>query len=134
MIDAGSSRVTMLEMLDMSSNSRTSRLPQPVQYIACYVLWIALSALGFTAVLSLRDLLLELVLAVGANQWVYRAIDRWSLFLIGIAWLGGVIYLETYLRRGVERGGLGRRAVRASVITVVLAGGLFVLNLLVGML
>jgi len=37
------------------------------------------------------------------NPWELRAIDLWSLWLMGAGWVIGIFLSEGYLRKGVEK-------------------------------
>jgi hypothetical protein len=88
-------------------------------YVACYILWLGLSALGLGLLILLRGNLIDLAFWLATNPWVPRAIDRFGIFLLGLLWLGGVIGLEGYLRNGVAKGRLWVRTGRVLAILVI---------------
>jgi hypothetical protein len=90
-------------------------------YTACYLLWLAFSALGFWLILQLHVNLVDLAFWLRANPWVLRAIDHFALFLLGLLWLGGVMGLEGYLRNGVATNRFWVRSTRVGVILIILS-------------
>lgn len=99
----------------MSSQSRATVI---VNYVLCYVVWIALCALSGIAVAQLNGLMLDVSLALRLNQWGARALRQLSLPVLGIAWLIAIFWLEHYLRTSVEKQVLWPRAARATAIMV----------------
>jgi hypothetical protein len=79
-------------------------------YISCYVLWLALSALGIWLLFALRPVLFDIAIWLHLNPWQVRALDNFSLVTFGLIWLVGILILEYSLRQSVENGRLWRRA------------------------
>jgi len=77
-------------------------------YVLCYVLWIVSAALGIFDMLILRGLLVNISALVGANRWVLSAIDKFGLFLLGLAWLVFALVSESYYSEGGRRGESGQ--------------------------
>ncbi len=119
-------------------SSRHARRPLPL-YLACYLLWFALSALAFWMVLQLRDNAIDLALlafrgggdrdAVGTAARV-RTLDNVATIVLVLLWLGGVVLLEGYLREAVPLGRLWGRAARVFVAIAVVLGLSFALQAL----
>ena len=79
-------------------------------YLACYAMWLVLSALGIWLIFALRPVLFGLAVWLRLNPWQVRALDNFSFVTFGLAWLIGILLLEHRLRQGVEDGRLWRRA------------------------
>jgi hypothetical protein len=60
-------------------NSR--RLPL---YLACYALWLVLSALGVWLVFAVRSVLVGLAFALRFNPWQLRAVDNFGVVTLGL--------------------------------------------------
>lgn len=73
-------------------------------YTACYLLLILYGAITMWLLFSLRDSLISISMALRANPWVLRAIDRFGIFLLGLCWLMAFIVVENYFRAGVQKG------------------------------
>src|SRR5262249_6931335 len=99
------------------NSSRSLRLLVSL-YLACYVLWIACAVLDFWIVLQLRSTLVDVVF-LKVNPWVLRAVDNFGSVFLSLLWLVAVLCMESYLRRGVERGRLWSRAARLSLVQAV---------------
>ena len=84
-------------------------------YLACYVLWIALSALGIWLIFAVQPVLFGLAIRLRLNPWQVRAVDNLSFVTFGLAWLVSILLLEHSLRQGVEKRRLWRRAARVLV-------------------
>ena len=78
-----------------------------LNYVACYAIWLAYGALSFWTILEYRDALLSLLPVIG--PWVMGAVDKFGLLLFGLVALIWVLYLEHYLRTGVEVNRFWRR-------------------------
>jgi hypothetical protein len=90
-------------------------------YLCCYLAWLALSALGAWVLLALRLNIIDLAAVFRLNPWAFPALHNFSMVFLGLGWLGFVIVLEEYLRRGIEKGDLWLRAARAlNVLLIVL--------------
>jgi hypothetical protein len=99
-------------------------------YLACYALWLALSALGVWLIFALRPVVFGLAIRLRLNPWQVRALDNFSMVTFGLIWLIGILLLENSLRKGVENQRLWIRAARVLVAEVLALGLCYVLQLL----
>jgi hypothetical protein len=99
-------------------------------YIACYVAWLALSALGVWLSFALRPVLFGLAVWLRFNPWQVRALDNFSFVTFGLVWLIGILLLEHGLREGVENGRLWRRAAIVFVAEAAALGLCYVVQML----
>ncbi|MCB0074253.1 MAG: hypothetical protein KDE20_22460 [Caldilineaceae bacterium] len=97
-----------------------------LDYIAAYVLWLALAVLAMWLLFVWHSILVTIGLRLGLNPWRLRAVDTWGTFLLGFAWLATFIVTEGYFRKGVQQGVLWRRVGQ----TFLLAGLVTLLSLL----
>lgn len=102
-----------------SDSSPTFRQLLPL-YLACYALWIVLSALGVWLIFAARDAMFDLAIWLRLNPWQLRAVDNFGVVTMGLIWLIGILFLEHSLRQGVVKQRLWARAARAFVIVAVL--------------
>jgi hypothetical protein len=96
-------------------------------YAACYAAWFALSALAFwTTLQALLAVSLALtsfrvnVLGIPPTNTVgagaqLRGLNQFFTLLLVLLWLGGVVFLEGYLRDSAGAGRLWSRAARVAV-------------------
>jgi hypothetical protein len=91
-------------------------------YLACYAIWLALSAMGIWLLFAMQPVLFSLAIWLRLNPWQVRAIDKFSFVVMGLLWLVGILVLEHNLRQGVEKNRLWGRAARAFVIVAVPLG------------
>ena len=108
---------------------RTLRQQLPL-YVACYTLWLALSALGIWLIFALRPVMFGLAIWLRLNPWQVRAVDNLSFVTFGLAWLVGILLLEHSLRQGVEKHRLWQRAARAFAAEAAALGLCYGLQLL----
>ncbi|MGN6359852.1 MAG: hypothetical protein ACTHNK_05640 [Thermomicrobiales bacterium] len=102
--------------------------------IGCYVAWFALSAFSLWILIELRVALLTIItyvrlqvigVAVGesvSTRGQLHVADQWIVIVLAIGWLGFVVWLESYLRAGLQRGALAARVARIALWMVVLLG------------
>jgi hypothetical protein len=100
-------------------------------YLACYVIWLALSALGIWLIFQLRPVLFALAIWLRLNPWQVRAIDNFSVVTMGLLWLVAILLLEHSLRQGVEKNRLWARAARAFAIVAAALGLCYVVQALI---
>jgi hypothetical protein len=112
-----------------SSSSRNTRQLLPL-YLACYALWIGLSALGVWLIFVARSVLVGLAFALRLNPWQLRAVDNFGVVTLGLIWLVGILWLEYALRRAVVKNRLWRRAARVGLAEVIALGLCYGLQLL----
>lgn len=97
-------------------------------YMTCYVLWVAYGALSLWTTLEYRDVLLGLLPVIG--PWVMGAVDKFGILVFGLLALIWILYLENYLRTGIEEGKFWRRVLRVSIIQIGVLGVAQALKLL----
>ena len=103
------------------NSSQKSRQLLPL-YVACYALWLALSALGVWLIFAVRPVLFGLAVQLRLNPWQVRALDNFGTVTLGLIWLVGMLLLENYLRQGVVKNRLWRRAARVFLWLAVALG------------
>ena len=81
-----------------------------ISYLACYLVWACLGALGLYAALVWRTTILSL--AVGRDRWTATLMDQLGSIVLMLLWVVFVIWLEAFLRRGLVLGKLGQRAIK----------------------
>jgi hypothetical protein len=100
-------------------------------YLACYAMWLALSALGVWLIFAVRSVLVDLAFLFRFNPWVVRAIDNFAIVTLGLIWLVGIMFLENSLRQGVAKHRLWGRAARAFVFVAVALGLCYLLQAII---
>lgn len=90
---------------------------QVLHYVLCYVLWFGFAALSFWTILEYRNAVLALLPIIG--PWAMGAVDKFGLLLFGLIALVWVLYLENYLRQGVELGNFWKRVARVALVQLV---------------
>lgn len=90
----------------------TNTWEQAFRYVYCYLLWLAASAFSGWLVLELRINMIDLAAFFGLDPWAFPAVHNFGFVILALIWLSFVIFVEDYLRRGVDRGDLFRRALR----------------------
>jgi hypothetical protein len=106
------------------SQSSPSTLTLIAQYSAYYLTWLIICAIGLWLVFLIRDNLVEDIFFMRVNAWQLRAIDRWSVYILGALWFVSVFLVEGYLRRALAQGRFlvtAGRVLGAELILVVLS-------------
>ena len=107
-------------------NSRAPRALLP-RYLAAYLCWFALAALGLWAALQVRLAALALIILAVARDRAgdsvtasgqVRSLDNLVTVVLALVWLGGTVLLEAHLRDAVPLGRLGPRVARVLVALV----------------
>ena len=113
-----------------SDSSGKTRQLWPL-YLAAYTLWLCFSALGVWLIFVLRAVVVGLAFVLQLDPWQVRAVDNFGFVTLGLIWLVGILMLEYYLRRGVEKNRLWGRAIRAFVCEAVGLGLGYVVQALI---
>ena len=100
-------------------------------YLLCYLLWLITSALGMLGVLIARAVIDKAYIALRLNPWAFRAVDNWSLLLLGLMWLVFVIACEGYYREGMLQSKLWPRFAKVTGAEGLLVGVGYVVQLLI---
>lgn len=96
-------------------------------YVACYLLWVVTAVLGFLDLLAARVWLHQGYVLLGLSPWGFAAARNFGLIIIAMAWIGGVLYAESYYRDSVAKQRLWKRF---AVITTVQAVPLMLTSIL----
>jgi hypothetical protein len=70
-------------------------------YMLAYLCWIATAASGLLTVFQMRNALNVMWPAAGGSRWILRAVDRFGLVFMGLAWLVYVIFTEQHYRSAI---------------------------------
>ena len=105
-------------------------MKQILSYLLCYVLWAITSALGLLGIVIAKAVINRASI-FRLNPWVFRAVDKWSFFLLGLVWLMFVVACEGYYREGVSRGKLWPRFARVTGVEGFLVGIGYAVQLLI---
>lgn len=92
--------------------------PNPLHYVACYVIWFALCALMFVLIVNLRSNMLDLVSLTGGGREMAGLVDRFGIILLGVLFIVVILVMEHKLRTGIEKGLLWKRAIIGAAILV----------------
>lgn len=91
-----------------------------VRYTIYLAAWLLFSALGLVLLFSLRVNFFNLGLELCLNPWQVRGIDRWYIFFFGMGWFVFMLWVENYLRVGVQKQRLTVRLRRIAVWQIIL--------------
>ena len=112
-----------------SDSSHNYRRLLPL-YLACYALWLGLSALGVWLIFTLQAVLIDLAFVLRLNPWQVRAVDNFGIVTLGLIWLVGILLLEHRLRQAVAQNRLWKRAAYVGLAEVIVLGLCYGLRLL----
>jgi hypothetical protein len=99
--------------------------------ILVYVIWMIFSFSQVGLAIWIHDVIFSVALLVAKNAWAPRAIDMWSMFILGMVVLATIFLTETYLQNGMKLQRFWQRvgvvALVEGVIALVLLGLGFIL-------
>ncbi|MHB0874416.1 MAG: hypothetical protein ACYC5O_00075 [Anaerolineae bacterium] len=102
------------------------------KYAAVYAGWIVGALLGGYALLTLWQTITKTYSILFPGSWGYGAVYMFSIVIIGLGWLVGVLLLEDYYRKGLTTGLLGKRFVRITIAELIMLVVPLVVGLLIG--
>ena len=76
------------------------------RFIAVYLTWLVFSASQFVLLFWLHDLIFSWSIIIGDqmdNPWLPRAVDMWSMFVLGMVALGTIFLTEAYIRKSMDK-------------------------------
>jgi hypothetical protein len=93
-----------------------ARWPVWIKYLLCYTIFLMLVGLALFILFRVRSDIIVVAFWMGYNQVIVKGISNLGVMIAGIIILGGVIFMEDHLRKGVENGLFWKRALRLVVI------------------
>jgi hypothetical protein len=90
--------------------------PNPLLYVACYSIWIALCAATIILLFQSRIVIVDIAYLLGATELVGAFIDKIVLLPLALAAAAIILSLEHVLRVSVQHGRLWQRAGKAAFI------------------
>ncbi len=96
---------------------------------APYLLWLISAALGVVDLLVARTLLRAVAFALGADQWLLPAIEKFGFLALGLIWLALVYVCEALYQKDAGMG-MSQLLRRFAWVTGVEAGFLALANVL----
>ena len=103
--------------------------PTPMQYVLCYAIWIVLSVVTIWLGQQVRVNLIQHPMPFsGINYWTVGAMNQVSFLVSGLLTLIGILVMEHYLRRGIEKGKFWPRVLRVVIILAVVLGVSYLAN------
>ena len=70
--------------------------------ILMYIIWMIFSVSQVGLAIWIHDVIFSVSLLVAENAWVPRAVDMWSMFILGMVVLATIFWTETYLQKGIK--------------------------------
>ncbi len=114
----------------MSSSSKPV-LRTLIRYLGVYGGWLVSAGLGGYALLKLWEAITQTFRVLFPHSWAYGAVHMFSIVILGVGWLLGILFLEDHYRAGVRLGRLGKRFLRVTLIECVILLGALALLLFV---
>lgn len=112
------------------------RLQSALSNVSYFIFWVVLAALAAFLVFQLHPTLIRISIAVIENPslrppgWSLNTtygLSRVFWLILGILWLGWVMFTEAHLREGKNR----QLLIKRSILLLVIVGALYGLNYLV---
>jgi hypothetical protein len=87
-----------------------------VAFICYFLFWIVLSVTGLWLMFEVRGLFIDLMMHAQLNAWAVSGIDRGIIFLLGLGWFIALMWIEYYLRSGIDKERLWRNIGRVATV------------------
>lgn len=110
----------------MQGNTTKTTFPKTMML---YVVWLIFVVSQVFLALSVHELIISLAILFSTNAWAPRAIDMWSMVILGIIVLATIFYTESYLSRGMRKGVFWQHVLWVALIEGAIALVLFLINL-----
>ena len=95
---------------------------QRVLAIAIYLFfWLLFTAIGLWLMFEIRAVIVELMILASFNPWMVRGWDRWAIYMLGLGWFVGLMWIDHYLRQGMSRKRLWRNIGRVARVEAIMA-------------
>jgi hypothetical protein len=107
-------------------NAQTN--PNPLMYVVCYGLWLALSAAAVVLMFLTRTLALNVAYLLGWKQMAVIIVNWVVLVGMGLFTLIIVLSMEDSFRKGIRKGTFWPRAGKAALSMLIALVAAFVLN------
>ena len=86
------------------------------RYAAVYLAWVASSLFGVYALLKSWEAIRQAYAFARPRSWAGGAVSSFTIVVLGIVWLVGVLYLEDYYRSARQPKLLPKRFRRVSLM------------------
>lgn len=97
-------------------------------YVACYALWLALSAAAVVFMFLVRTTALNFAYMLGWNQFAVVIVNWVALVVMGVITLIIVLTMEDSFRKGVQKGAFWPRAGKAALFIGLALVIVFIVN------
>jgi hypothetical protein len=105
---------------------------QRILAIATYLFfWLLFTAVGLWLMFEIRSVIVELMILAKFNPWMVRGWDRWAIYMLGLAWFVGLMWIDHYLRTAIGKKRLWRNIGRVATIETIMVAVVFGLGLLI---
>jgi hypothetical protein len=102
--------------------------PNPLMYVACYALWLVLSAAAIVLLFLTRTVALNFAYMLGWKQMAVIIVNWGVMVVMGIVTLIIILVMEDSFRTGVRRGKFWPRAGKAAFLLFLALAIVFILN------
>jgi len=114
------------QQIDTSNNKKESNPRLVGRYVLAYFLLLIFILLAAFILFRVRINIVQIAFVAGYNQVKVKGIANMGVLITGIILLSGIVVSEDYLRNGVEKKELWKRALRiffveATIIAFLLA-------------
>lgn len=89
--------------------------------IGAYLIWIILCVSQVGLALMLHYLIVSAAILYSTNAWTPRAVDMWSMVLLGIVILVTIFTTESYVTKGLGLGRFWQRVGKVVLIEAITA-------------
>jgi hypothetical protein len=122
-----------LEPVPQNEEGKVSHWQRILATAAYLLFWIVFTLIGLWLMFELREVTVDLMIRIGLNPWAVRGYDRLGIYILGLIWFVGLMWIEHYLRTAIDKKRLWRSIGRVATVEAVLAafalGTRYIINL-----
>jgi len=100
----------------IASGAVMSAFRKAGRFVTVYAGWLFSSLVGLYAMLKAWEAIKLAYVALRLGKWGYGAASNFAILLLGLAWLVGALYVESYYREGADQNLLLRRFLRVTLV------------------
>jgi len=94
-----------------------------------YGFWLLFTVSQVGLLLWIHQILISAAIRYAHNAWVPRAVDMWSMFILGALVLAPIFFTEYYLDKGMKKGRFWQNVGKVALIEAIISAVLLVLGI-----
>jgi hypothetical protein len=110
----------MSTKITTSADKKLKEKPTWVQFLTCYSVFAVLATAAALFLFRVRLNFIQISFYLGNNRVATKGISNVAVLIFGIVILSGIVFMEDYLRKGVNEGLFWRRVLQIVIVEAIL--------------